>query len=44
MTLALNDATDAPHDTWPYILTTWVLLVVAAAVPALRRPAQPGAS
>ncbi|MCC2314734.1 urea transporter [Cellulomonas xiejunii] len=38
VTLWLNDAFDAPHYTWPYILTTWVFLVVAVAVPALRRP------
>ncbi|WP_182111358.1 MULTISPECIES: urea transporter [unclassified Actinotalea] len=37
LTLLLTDATSAPHYTWPYILTTWVLLVVAAFVPALRR-------
>ncbi|WP_166436015.1 urea transporter [Cellulomonas shaoxiangyii] len=42
VTLALNDATDAPHYTWPYILTTWALLVVATAVPALRRPEPAG--
>ncbi|MCC2333140.1 urea transporter [Cellulomonas wangsupingiae] len=38
VTLGLNDAFDAPHYTWPYILTTWVFLVIAVAVPALRRP------
>lgn len=38
VTLALNDATDAPHYTWPYILTTWVFLILATAIPALRRP------
>ena len=37
-TLVMTDLTDAPHYTWPYILTTWVLLVVATFVPALRRP------
>jgi hypothetical protein len=38
VTLLMTDATDAPHYTWPYILTTWVLLVVATFIPALRRP------
>ncbi|WP_122817834.1 urea transporter [Nocardioides pantholopis] len=38
VTLLMNDATSFPHYTWPYILTTWVLLVVAAYVPVLRRP------
>lgn len=38
VTLLLTDATDAPHYTWPYILTTWVFLVVATFIPALRRP------
>ncbi len=38
VTLGLNDAFDAPHYTWPYILTTWVFLIIAVAIPALRRP------
>ncbi|MCC2307562.1 urea transporter [Cellulomonas chengniuliangii] len=38
VTLALNDATDAPHYTWPYILTTWVLLIIATGIRPLRRP------
>lgn len=38
VTLVMTDLTSAPHYTWPYILTTWVLLVVATFVPALRRP------
>ncbi|WP_104106380.1 urea transporter [Nocardioides sp. 616] len=37
VTLLMNDATSFPHYTWPYILTTWVLLVVGARIPALRR-------
>ena len=38
VTVLINDLTGGPAYTWPYILTTWVLLVVATAVPALRRP------
>ncbi|NPC96656.1 urea transporter [Nocardioides sp. zg-DK7169] len=37
-TLAMTDWYGDPHYTWPYILTTWVLLVVAAYIPALKRP------
>ncbi|QMW66079.1 urea transporter [Mumia sp. ZJ1417] len=37
-TLVMTDLTDQPHYTWPYILTTWVLLVVAAFIPMLKRP------
>jgi len=37
-TLVMTDLTDQPHYTWPYILTTWVLLVVAGFVPVLKRP------
>lgn len=37
MTVAMNDLTDAPVYTWPYILTTWAFLVIAAFVPALKR-------
>ncbi len=36
VTLLMTRATDLPHYTWPYILTTWVLLVVAVLVPGLR--------
>lgn len=38
VTLVMTDLTSAPHYTWPYIVTTWVLLVVATFVPSLRRP------
>ncbi|MFC4555100.1 urea transporter [Georgenia faecalis] len=37
ITLVMTDLTDAPHYTWPYILTTWVMLVVASAIRPLRR-------
>ena len=29
---------DAPTYTWPYILTTWVILVIAHYIPAAKRP------
>lgn len=38
VTVVMNHLTSGPAYTWPYILTTWVLLVVATGVPALRRP------
>ena len=38
VTLAMTDWYGAPHYTWPYILTTWVLLIVATWIPALKRP------
>jgi urea transporter len=37
-TVLMNDVSRGPVYTWPYILTTWVLLAVAVLVPALRRP------
>ena len=38
VTVVMTNLYGGPHYTWPYILTTWVFLVVAAFVPALRRP------
>ncbi|MBC2933081.1 urea transporter [Nocardioides sp. zg-1228] len=38
VTVAMTDAYGGPHFTWPYILTTWVLLVIATFIPALKRP------
>lgn len=38
VTVVMTNLYGGPHYTWPYILTTWVLLVVATFVPALRRP------
>ncbi|WP_181310937.1 urea transporter [Nocardioides campestrisoli] len=37
VTLLMNDATTFPHYTWPYILPTWVLLVVGASFSFLKR-------
>lgn len=38
MTILMHDLTQGPVYTWPYILTTWVFLIIAAFVPALKRP------
>ncbi len=38
MTLLMTDATTEPHYTWPYILTTWLFLVIGTFIPALKRP------
>ncbi|WP_170970252.1 urea transporter [Nocardioides jishulii] len=37
VTLLMNDATTFPHYTWPYILTTWVFLLIGSKIAALRR-------
>ncbi len=37
VTLGMNAATTFPHYTWPYILTTWVFLIVGSWIPQLRR-------
>lgn len=37
VTLLMTEYFSQPHYTWPYILTTWVFLVIAAFIPAMRR-------
>ena len=37
VTLLMTEHFSQPHYTWPYILTTWVFLVIAAFIPAMRR-------
>lgn len=38
VTILMHDLTSGPVYTWPYILTTWVFLIIATFVPALKRP------
>lgn len=38
VTLLMTEHYGGPHYTWPYILTTWVFLVIAVFIPALKRP------
>lgn len=37
VTLLMNDLTGGPVYTWPYILTTWVMLLIAAPIRGLDR-------